>query len=375
MPTIETGARNGPRPSAASDPGGGGPRLGWVDTARGITMILVVFLHADVVMQNSGQVVLVAMLFNYALFPMRMPMFFLVSGLLAAALLRRRPAGEVLRRRVLHYAWLYALWLAILAAVHAWALRDLGPPGMQAYYNNVEGPVEALLVTWNNTWFLYALMLFFAAALLLRRLPPAAQAAVALALAVPGLFKIGAEIGLPVIDRFYHFPYFMLGILGAERLRDAAVPRLGRPWIFLPLAAACLVLAALAHQQRILRDPAVVAALSVLAMPVELGVSVWLARNAPRLAAPLRLVGRNTLAVYVLHTITLRVLMAHVPALGGPLLDLAWLAGLTLGAVALALALGKLLAPVPGLFGLPWAPRRRPPGSALDEKRRAAEAA
>ena len=67
----------------------------------------------------------------------------------------------MLRRRVLHYAWLYALWLALLAGVHGWLLQDVGGSGMRAVYDRIERPGQALLVTWNNTWFLYALMLFF----------------------------------------------------------------------------------------------------------------------------------------------------------------------------------------------------------------------
>jgi uncharacterized membrane protein YcfT len=359
---LPASAADAPADAAAVAPAR--PRFAWIDTARGLTMIMVVLLHADAVTQAMGQPVLPILLFDYALFPLRMPMFFLVSGLLAAGLLRR-PAGEVLRRRVLHYAWLYALWLTIITVGHAWVLQDLGSPVLQRVYNTVSTPVEALLVTWNNAWFLYALMLFFATARALRRLPAAVQMGVALALAVPGLRDWGTEIGLPVLDRFYHLPYFMLGILGAERLRDA-IPRLGRLWIFLPLAAACLVLAGLAHQQRVLREPAVIAALSLLAMPVELGLAVWLTRHAPRLAAPLQAVGRNTLVVYVLHTITLRLLLAFVPAPGG-LADVPWLLGLTLAAVALAVGLGKLLEPVPGLFGLPWAGKRgRAP--ALEER-------
>lgn len=329
-----------------------------------MTMVLVVLLHADVVAQHIGNQVLVVTLFDYALFPLRMPMFFLVSGMLAAGLMRRS-SGEVLRRRVLHYAWLYPLWLVLYAALHAWALRDVGSPALQEAYNKVEDPISALLMTWNDVWFLYALMLFFAVALLLRRLPPVLQAAIALALAVSGLINLGAEIGAPVIDRFYHFPYFMLGILGAERLRDA-IPRLGRLPFFLPLAAACAILTGLAHQQRILSDPAMVAALSLLAVPVGLGLAVWMTRQMPRLTAPLQAVGRNTLAVYVLHTMTLRLILAHVPPPGG-LADIAWLVGLTLVTVALAVGLGKLLHPIPGLFGLPRLGRgeRKP----SDEKR------
>jgi len=358
MSGEETSVQSAPQAFATRSIGRRGiERFAWIDTARGMTMVLVVLLHADHVADHIGNQVLLITLLNYALFPMRMPMFFLISGLLAAGLLRRS-AGEVMRRRVLHYAWLYTLWLVLYSVVHTWALRDLGSPVLQAEYVSIQGPISALIVTGNEIWFLYALMLFFLAALLLRRLPVAAQAAIALALAVPGLLKLGAAVGLPVIDRFYHFPYFMLGILGAEHLRDT-LPRLGRLRIFVPLAVTCLVLAALAHQQRIVRDPSVVTALSLIAVPAGIGLAVWLTRHVPRLMTPLQLVGRNTLAIYVLHTITLRLLLAYVPPPGG-LLDVVWLVGLTLGAVALAVALGKLLEPIPGLFGLPWNDRSSP---------------
>jgi len=328
-------------------------RYVWIDTARGLTMIFVVLLHADVVAQAMGRPALLITLFNYALYPLRMPMFFLVSGMLSAALLRRS-AGEVMRRRVWHYAWLYLLWSVIYAVVHAWALRDLGPPGMQAYYNNIETPLEALIVTWNNTWFLYALGLFYAAALAMRRLPVPVQVVLALAAAVPGVLNLGEAIGAPVIDRFYHFPYFMLGILGGERLRQA-IPRLGKPLILAALAISLLVLAALAHRERILRDPLVIAALSVLAMPAELSTAVLVTRHLSWLARGLQAIGRNTLAVYVLHTITLRVLLALVPPL---LPGVVQLPLLTLAAIALAIACGRLLERIPGLFGLPTFGRR-----------------
>lgn len=343
----------------ATNPPGAPPsdsaRLGWIDTARGLTMIFVVLLHADVVAQAMGRSSLVITLFNYALYPMRMPMFFLVAGLLSSALLTRS-TGEVMRKRVLHYAWLYALWSTIYAVVHAWVLRDLGPPGMQAYYNNVEGPLDALIITWNNTWFLYALGLFYAAALAMRRLPVPLQVALTLAAALPGLFRLGLELGVPVLDRFYHFPYFMLGILGGAWLRNAIPRRLGRWQVLVALATICLVLAALAHQQRILREPAVIAALSVLAMPAELATALLLTRHLPRLARPLQVIGRNTLAVYVLHTITLRVLLALTPPLLPPLV---LIPVLTLAAIALAILIGQpLQRHAPFLFALPGGSRR-----------------
>lgn len=332
------------------------PRIGWVDTARGITMFLVVLLHADIVSQQLGHYDSVVLLAGHALYALRMPLFFLVAGLLAAGLLRRS-AQEVLERRVLYYAWLYALWSLLYAGFHGLLLPGLGPPTMEAYYTNVEGPAAALLVTWNNVWFLYILGLFYLLALALRRLTPAQQAATALAVMLPGLLDWGEALGAPVFDRFLHFPYFMAGLLAPQLIRGA-VPRLAHPAVFAATGAAWLGAAALLHLQDLLREPVAIALLSLLAVPSGLGFAAWLTMMAPRLAAPLQAVGRDTLPIYVLHTMTLRVLMAVLPQPD-------WAPGfvyqplMALWALVAAYWLGQLLQPVPGLFGLPVLRRRR----------------
>ncbi|HYZ33509.1 MAG TPA: acyltransferase family protein [Crenalkalicoccus sp.] len=358
MPRARHAARG--RRAALPAPRQGGDRLGWVDTARGLTMIMVVLLHADVVATAIGQQSVPITLLDFALYPLRMPMFFLVSGMLAAGLLQRS-AEEVLHRRVLHYAWLYALWSLIYAGLQAGLMAGLGPPAMRAYYNNIEGPVAALLVTWNNTWFLYALMLFFGIALVLRRLPPAAQMAAALLLALPGTLAWGTAIGLPVLDRFYHLPYFVFGILASARLKEAA-PRLGRPALLVPIVLVWGGLTLFAQHERVLREPPVIAALSLLAVPAGLGLAALLAARLPWLARPLQVIGRNTLAIYVLHTLLLRPMMALLPwqALPGAVA----LPLLALTAVGLALVLGKGLARVPGLLAVPRLGRKTEPALA-----------
>jgi uncharacterized membrane protein YcfT len=85
------------------------PRVAWLDMARGLCMVLVVLLHADIASGRPHEQSAVACLINMALVPLRLPLFFLVSGLLAARLLSRSPR-EVLVRRVLFCLYLYVLW-------------------------------------------------------------------------------------------------------------------------------------------------------------------------------------------------------------------------------------------------------------------------
>jgi fucose 4-O-acetylase-like acetyltransferase len=97
---------------------------------------------------------------------------------------------------------------------------------------------------------------------------------------------------------------------------------------------------------------AVVAALSLVALPAGLGFAAWLAERWPRLALPLQVIGRSTLVIYVLHTIALRPLMAWVPWDAGP--EEALLPLVALAAIALTLLVGRPLErALPVLFALP----------------------
>jgi len=354
------GARAGMQAMA----GGGGPearntapqRLAWIDAARGTTMFLVVLLHADAVLYVLGDRPMAVHLLNLALTPLRMPLFFLLSGVLAAGLLARG-AEQVIGRRVLHYLWLYVVWWGAYWLFHAWLLGWAGPPALAAYYGGGDGFADRFLRSWNNQWFLYALAIYFAIALAVRGLPPPAQAAIAVGLAAPSVFGFGEWIGLPAADRLYHLPYFMAGVLAREPLLRAA-PRLARPGVLAGLLLAWAVATAGAHKLRLLEDDVARAALSLLAVPAGIGMATLLTTAAPRLAAPLGALGRTTLAVYVLHTMTMRIVVAALErpeALPGA----AWAVLIAVAATALAMAAGRLLSPVPGLFGLPAPLRRR----------------
>ena len=83
-------------------------RLNWVDTAKGISIILVVMMYS---VFNVGQDAEGVGLFHYVIgfaTPFRMPEFFLISGLFLDQVLARNWRGYA-DRRVLHYAYFYAL--------------------------------------------------------------------------------------------------------------------------------------------------------------------------------------------------------------------------------------------------------------------------
>lgn len=146
-----------------------GERLHWADTAKAVAVVLVVVYH-----------VALTALKNFApgapyneqpwgvlstwLLPVRMPLFFLVSGVLAERALRR-PWPRLLRPRVLDHWWTFVLWTAAIAVFYA-----------LAYAPQVFGEFTTRALSWTLTfggfyWYLPLLMVFFVTARLLRRLP------------------------------------------------------------------------------------------------------------------------------------------------------------------------------------------------------------
>lgn len=94
---------------------GTGGREVWVDTAKGIAIILVVLFHAIIFSDRVG----LAWLWPVPagiLDTFRMPLFFFAAGLFASKALGMSFA-DLTRTRLLRLVWLYVLWSFIWAVV------------------------------------------------------------------------------------------------------------------------------------------------------------------------------------------------------------------------------------------------------------------
>src|SRR3989337_657866 len=90
----------------------GAAHVGWIDSAKGFTIVLVVMLYVNEWAHGwLDQVVAFAA-------PFRMPDFFFISGLLLSLSIQR-DWRTYLDRKVLHFAYFYVLWLTILVAFEA----------------------------------------------------------------------------------------------------------------------------------------------------------------------------------------------------------------------------------------------------------------
>src|SRR3954447_5258074 len=145
-----------------------GARLLWPDLARGGCILLVVLLHADFGLAHIGENDPWLHLLNRLLVPLRLPVFFLVSGMLGASILSR-PARMALVHRIGRYFYLYALWWLLQRGFETRLVAGLGPPEMQEFFVTPDNLWQLLTEAEDDHWFFYALAVFFGLALASRR--------------------------------------------------------------------------------------------------------------------------------------------------------------------------------------------------------------
>ena len=225
----------GGRPSSGVRPSDARPdRTQWADVAKGICILLVVLWH--VVVKHYLQIDwhLRAPIpgawgaLGEQLLPLRMPLFFTISGMFAVGAVGR-PWRVLGRSKLAKFGYLYAVWLLIHTAVLALA------PDFKT--DRAHGPLELLeqlTITPSNLWYLYALALYFAVAKAVRRVPPALVLAVALALstiAAAGLLATpGNRAGVYqnlvfFLAGLYFRPHVERWAVGGERAAARAVGR------------------------------------------------------------------------------------------------------------------------------------------------------
>ena len=141
------------------------PRIEWMDVIKATAVIVIVLSHAVDLLapvssaqpaQTFWTVVMTI------LEPMRMPLFFMISGMLAVSALQR-PWNKV-RRRTWGMAYLYVVWSVIFFAVVAWYERA-------PWIEHALEYLRLILIAGDGYWYLYALVIYFCAVKLTHRWP------------------------------------------------------------------------------------------------------------------------------------------------------------------------------------------------------------
>lgn len=137
-------------------------RMPWVDTAKGLSIILVVMMYSA---YNTGEYTGGVGFLHYVIgfaTPFRMPEFFLISGLFLSQVIDR-PWRRYIDRRVVHYLYFYVLW-AIISIGLKIGIFSRDPAGM------LHDLAMAVVQPYGVLWFIYMLAVFGLAARILREL-------------------------------------------------------------------------------------------------------------------------------------------------------------------------------------------------------------
>lgn len=336
-------------------------RTQWVDTAKGVAIVMVVVHHVVMALHGAGLLVSPITYINYSLNSFRMPLLFLASGIFAGAAV----AGTwkvVLHKRVAHYLYLYLLWMPI----YLLALVLVPRPGGQGEIGWSRW-LPWLVTPDNGLWFLYALAVYSVALRMSRRVPPVVQLAVSGALYLAGSTGLLDDMAVGWRSILMYSVFFVLGVHGSVRIR-AAASRAGLVSTAV-LAVAAAGIWAVKARFDLHGVPGVTLVESSLFVAAVISGCVVI--SGRRFDPGLRWLGSRTLPVYLMHVPVVMILTT--PAVL-EVLDLSRTASVAMvpvlagAAISSSLVLHRVLTSTGGgwLFALParWAWRStssRPP--------------
>ncbi len=180
-------------------------RMRWVDSAKGLSIILVVAMYSAYnTGEYTGEVGFLHYFIGFAT-PFRMPEFFLISGLFLSHVIAR-PWRQYVDRRVVHYFYFYALWAIIMIALKV-GLYTGAPLEM------FRSLALAIVEPYGVLWFIYMLGIFSVAAKLLwqSRIPHWVVVAIA-----AGLQMAHLEVASYAVTQFAsYFVFFYVGYAAA----------------------------------------------------------------------------------------------------------------------------------------------------------------
>ena len=269
-------------------------RIDWLDVAKGGSILLVVLYHSTMYLRLEGQASYAFVQLNALMEPVRMPLFFCISGFLAAGMFRRS-WSDLFRRRILLFAYLFALWTLIRFYFYRYAIDNTLTPQEGASHLDL---LTAWLVPSSGLWFIWALAIY---AILAKALRPWSRPALAVTTAI----SVATFAGLLPLTSFAHHnvlayaPFFLAGAwYGAS-----AVAWLGqRPLqvLLVGIGLFAMLLVALQSLDGVAFGIGRTA-LSAVALAAASAMAVYATRITP-LRRSLSYFGRNSLPIYVGHT-------------------------------------------------------------------------
>ncbi|WP_456267282.1 acyltransferase family protein [Kushneria sp. AK178] len=291
---------------------GQGERIPWIDVAKGFCIFAVVMYHFNMyvfhAMPTGTETIpqLWQMIIS-ALKPLRMPLFFLISGYLANGALFCRDWPRVRTPKVAMLLWVFAIWTAIY-----WSMNFLLPSLNPWYSMNEPGdkhPTTLLiniLTGRSSLWYLYALALYF---LMTRAMRKSALLTFTVAVFFAQAFIYVPEEWWNYASMARYFIFFVLGAyfkpLITQYYRHCHI---GRMFFMLALMLSGMVTAKVFYEQYVGIWRAVMGIVTVL---VAIDIFAFLSERF--CLHWLKILGQRTLPIYVLHMFFIYFCAAFMP--------------------------------------------------------------
>jgi uncharacterized membrane protein YcfT len=285
-------AYSGHRRREARISGTGSTRIGWLDSLRGVAILLVVVLHAGEALRMAVGPTPAVDQFNLFFEPFRMPVLMFLSGVLLPQSVAK-PGQEYFAGKVSMVVWPYLLWSLIILA----ASGDLRPAAL--------GQIFYLSPTY--LWYLWFILVFYALAYPLRRLPPLVAAGAGL------LVSLFLPDGTRPETMAFLAAFFFLGAWCA-RHSEAVERAITRPWVLTCAGASALAVGLL----NVVGQDVLYRAEYAWGVLGGLAVVCWLfpRLGTNRVTAALEFVGRYSIVFYVAHLGPIMITLALADAVG-----------------------------------------------------------
>ena len=262
-------------------------RVAWVDYAKGFCIVMVVMMHSTLGVEAAAGAEGWAHAFVAFAAPFRMPDFFLIAGLFLAATIDR-PWRDYVDRKVVHFAYLYVIWLTIQLAFKGPGIAADG--GATAV---VEAWLFAFVEPFGTMWFIYILPIFFVFAKAVRIVPWWIVWIAAAALEMAPI-----HTGWILIDEFAaRFVYFYSGYVFAPLVFRIAERALTQGWAAAAYLGGWAVVNGAVVAMGLSTLPGIGLALGFTGAVAVVAVSALLSKSD--LMAPLRYCGEHSVVVYL----------------------------------------------------------------------------